>query len=36
VRPAKSRNGKGSTWVLSLHDGKLIAADHIASPLPPE
>jgi 8-oxo-dGTP diphosphatase len=36
VRPAKSRNGKGSTWVLSLHEGKLIAADHIASPLPPE
>jgi 8-oxo-dGTP diphosphatase len=36
VRPAKSRNGKGSTWVLSLYDGKLIAADHIPSPLPPE
>jgi 8-oxo-dGTP pyrophosphatase MutT (NUDIX family) len=33
VRPAKSRNRKGSTWVLSLFDGKLIAADHIASPL---
>lgn len=33
VRPDKSRNRKGSTWVLSLHDGKLIAADHIASPL---
>lgn len=33
VRPAKSRNGKGSTWVLSLHAGRLIAADHLASPL---
>jgi 8-oxo-dGTP diphosphatase len=33
VRPDKSRNRKGSTWVLSLFDGKLIAADHIASPL---
>jgi 8-oxo-dGTP pyrophosphatase MutT (NUDIX family) len=33
VRPAKSRNRKGSTWVLSIFDGKLIAADHIASPL---
>lgn len=36
IRPAKSRNGKGSTWVLSLYQGKLIAADHIPSPLPPE
>ena len=33
VRPDKSRNRKGSTWVLSLVGGKLIAADHIASPL---
>lgn len=33
VRPDKSRNRKGSTWVLSMHDGKLIAADHISSPL---
>jgi 8-oxo-dGTP diphosphatase len=33
VRPDKSRNRKGSTWVLSFFDGKLIAADHIASPL---
>jgi len=33
VRPDKSRNRKGSTWVLSLHDGRLIAADHIGSPL---
>ena len=34
VRPDKSRNRKGSTWVLSLHGGKLVAADHIGSPLP--
>lgn len=33
VRPDKSRNRKGSTWVLSLSDGKLVAADHISSPL---
>jgi 8-oxo-(d)GTP phosphatase len=33
VRPDKSRNRKGSTWVLSLCDGKLVAADHIGSPL---
>jgi 8-oxo-dGTP pyrophosphatase MutT (NUDIX family) len=36
VKPDKSRNGKGSTWVLSMHNGKLIDADHIASPLPPD
>jgi 8-oxo-(d)GTP phosphatase len=36
VKPDKSRNGKGSTWVLSMHQGRLIAADHIVSPLPPE
>ncbi len=36
VKPDKSRNGKGSTWVLSMHAGKLVDADHIASPLPPE
>lgn len=35
VKPDKSRNGKGSTWVLSMHEGRLIAADHIVSPLPP-
>lgn len=35
VKPDKSRNRKGSTWVLSLRDGKLIAADHLASPLAP-
>jgi 8-oxo-(d)GTP phosphatase len=29
----KSRNRKGSTWVLSLADGHLIAADHIGSAL---
>lgn len=33
VRPDKSRNRKGSTWVLSLVGDKLIAADHIGSPL---
>jgi 8-oxo-dGTP diphosphatase len=33
VRPDKSRNRKGSTWVLSLFEGRLIAADHIGSPL---
>ena len=33
VRPDKSRNRKGSTWVLSLADGHLIAADHIGSAL---
>jgi 8-oxo-(d)GTP phosphatase len=36
VKPDPSRNGKGSTWVLSMHGGKLIAADHIASPLRPD
>ena len=34
VRPDKSRNRKGSTWVLSLAEGTLVAADHIGSPLP--
>jgi 8-oxo-(d)GTP phosphatase len=33
IRPDKSRNRKGSTWVLSLSDGHLIAADHIGSAL---
>jgi 8-oxo-(d)GTP phosphatase len=33
VRPDKSRNRKGSAWVMSLADGRLIAADHIGSPL---
>jgi 8-oxo-(d)GTP phosphatase len=33
VRPDRSRNRKGSTWVLSLVGDKLIAADHIGSPL---
>lgn len=31
-----SRNRKGSTWVLSLLDGKLVAVDHLPSPLPVE
>ena len=34
VRPDKSRNHKGSTWVLSMSGGKLIAADHIEGALP--
>lgn len=33
VRPDKSRNRKGSTWVMSLSEGKLVAADHIGSAL---
>ncbi|WP_232374733.1 8-oxo-(d)GTP phosphatase MutT1 [Mycolicibacterium mengxianglii] len=37
VRPDKSRNRKGSTWVLSLAASetgfRLVAADHIGSPL---
>ncbi|MCB1298549.1 MAG: NUDIX hydrolase [Mycobacterium sp.] len=33
ARPDKSRNRKGSVWVLSIADGKVIAADHICSPL---
>ena len=33
VRPDKSRNRKGGTWVLSSSGGRLVAADHIGSPL---
>ncbi len=33
VEPDKSRNRKGSTWVLSLSGDRLIAADHMPSPL---
>ena len=33
VRPDKSRNRKGSTWVMSSWKGSLVAADHIGSPL---
>lgn len=33
VKPDKSRNRKGSTWVLSLAGGRVVAADHMASPL---
>jgi 8-oxo-dGTP diphosphatase len=33
VQPDTSRNRKGSTWVLSLSGGRLIAADHIGSAL---
>ena len=36
VRPDKSRNRKGSIWVLSLSDGRLVAADHIGSALASE
>ena len=35
VRPDKARNHKGSTWVLSLSAGRLSAADHIDSAMPP-
>ena len=34
IRPDKSRNRKGSMWVMSLHGDALVAADHIGSPLP--
>jgi 8-oxo-(d)GTP phosphatase len=33
VRPDKSRNRKGSVWVMSMSGERLIAADHIGSPL---
>lgn len=33
MNPVKSSNRKGSTWILSLAGGRLIAADYIASPL---
>lgn len=33
IKPDKSRNRKGSTWVLSLSGGRLVAADHLGSPL---
>lgn len=33
VKPDKSRNRKGSTWVLSLVQDRLVAADHLPSPL---
>jgi 8-oxo-dGTP diphosphatase len=33
VKPDKSRNRKGSTWVLSLVGDRIVAADHMASPL---
>jgi 8-oxo-(d)GTP phosphatase len=33
VRPDKSRNHKGSTWVLSLSKGRLVSADHIGGAL---
>jgi 8-oxo-(d)GTP phosphatase len=33
VKPDKARNHKGSTWVLSLSGGRLVAADHIGGAL---
>ncbi|OBB91254.1 NUDIX hydrolase [Mycolicibacterium peregrinum] len=33
VRPATTGNRKGSAWVLSIADGRLLAADHMCSPL---
>jgi 8-oxo-dGTP pyrophosphatase MutT (NUDIX family) len=33
VRPDRSRNHKGSTWVMSLSGGKLVSADHIGGAL---
>ena len=33
VRPDRSRNHKGSTWVVSLSAGRVIAADHIGGAL---
>ncbi|CQD21046.1 hydrolase, NUDIX family protein [Mycobacterium europaeum] len=33
VSPDKSRNHKGSAWVLSLSGGRLVAADHIGGAL---
>lgn len=33
IKPDKSRNRKGSTWILSLAGERLVAADHIGSPL---
>ncbi|MEY8017265.1 NUDIX hydrolase [Mycobacterium servetii] len=33
LKPDKARNHKGSTWVLSLSDGRLTAADHIGGAL---
>ncbi|MDY6998250.1 MAG: NUDIX hydrolase [Actinomycetota bacterium] len=36
VQPDDGRNRKGSTWVLSLVDGRLVAADHIDTPLAPK
>ena len=33
MTPVKSSNRKGSTWILSLDQGRLVAADYIASAL---
>ena len=32
-KPDKGRNRKGSTWVVSLVDNQIVAADYIATPL---
>ncbi len=32
----RTRNRKASMWVLSLDGARLVAADHVASPLPPD
>ncbi|MUL57794.1 NUDIX hydrolase [Mycobacterium sp. CBMA293] len=34
VKPDKSRNRKGSMWVITLHGDSVIAADHLGSALP--
>ena len=36
VRPDKAPNRKGSYWVLSLSNGRLVAADHVDNPVPPK
>jgi 8-oxo-dGTP diphosphatase len=36
VRPETTGNRKGSTWVLSLSGGELVAADYMCSALPAE
>lgn len=34
VHAEEAENRKGSLWVMSLVDGRLVAADHLAGPLP--
>lgn len=33
ITPESTRNKKGSVWILSLAGEKLVAADHVESPL---